>query len=141
MAVPLGRELGRVDLCLFDRTGRREVSRTTLPEYTDEVWHGFLPEVRPGQLYGYRVYGPYDPKNGHRFNHHKLLIDPYAKALSGDFHWHDAHFGYRVGSPREDLSFDRRDTAFVIPKSVVVDFTTARGRERPPPTPWSQTLI
>jgi glycogen operon protein len=129
----------RVDLCLFDRTGRREVSRITLPEYTDEVWHGFLPDVRPGQLYGYRVYGPYDPKNGHRFNHHKLAIDPYAKALSGELHWHDAHFAYRVGSPREDLSFDRRDSAFVIPKSVVVDFTAAwvangvptlRGRRR-----------
>jgi isoamylase len=131
----------RVDLCLFDRTGRREVSRITLPEYTDEVWHGFLPDVRPGQLYGYRVYGPYDPKNGHRFNHHKLVIDPYAKALSGELHWHDAHFAYRVGSPREDLSFDRRDSAFVIPKSVVVDFTAAWGRERRPNAPWSQTVI
>src|SRR5689334_7890693 len=131
----------RVDLCLFDRTGRREVSRITLPEYTDEVWHGFLPEVRPGQLYGYRVYDPYDPKNGHRFNHHKLVIDPYAKALSGELHWHDAHFAYRVGSPREDLSFDRRDSAFVIPKSVVVDFTPAWGRERRPNRPWSQTVI
>jgi isoamylase len=131
----------RVDVCLFDRTGRREVYRVTLPEYTDEVWHGFLPEIRPGQLYGYRVYGPYDPKNGQRFNHHKLLIDPYAKALSGELHWHDAHFAYRVGSPREDLSFDRRDSAFVTPKSVVVDFTPAWGRERRPNTPWSQTLI
>jgi isoamylase len=131
----------RVDLCLFDRTGRRETHRITLPEYTDEVWHGFLPDVRPGQLYGYRVHGPYDPKNGHRFNHHKLLIDPYAKALSGELHWHDAHFAYRVGSPREDLSFDRRDSAFVMPKSVVVDFAAAWGRERRPNTPWSQTVI
>ena len=105
------------------------------------MWHGFFPDVRPGQLYGYRVYGPYDPKNGHRFNHHKLLIDPYAKALSGELHWHDAHFGYRVGSPREDLSFDRRDSAFVMPKSVVIDFAPAWGRERRPNTPWSQTVI
>ena len=74
----------KVELCLFDQKGRRETDRIALPEFTHEVWHGYLPDVRPGQLYGYRVHGPYDPQNGHRFNPHKLLIDPYAKALHGD---------------------------------------------------------
>ena len=111
----------KVELCLFDQKGRRETDRIALPEFTHEVWHGYLPDVRPGQLYGYRVHGPYDPQNGHRFNPHKLLIDPYAKALHGDISWHDARFGYRVGSPRGDLLPDRRDSAFVIPKCVVID--------------------
>ena len=95
----------KVELCLFDREGRREIERIALPEYTDEVWHGYLPEAYPGMLYGYRVHGPYDPNAGHRFNPNKLLIDPYAKALRGQLHWSDAHFGYRPGSAREDLSF------------------------------------
>jgi glycogen operon protein len=80
----------KVELCLFDPKGRRETDRVPLPEYTHEVWHGYLPDVRPGQLYGYRVHGPYDPANGHRFNANKLLIDPYTKALFGDLRWHDA---------------------------------------------------
>ena len=87
----------RVELCIFDARGRRELHRIALPEYTDEVWHGYLTEARPGLLYGYRVYGPYDPHNGHRFNGHKLLVDPYAKALAGTIRWSDAHFGYRIG--------------------------------------------
>src|SRR5919106_5854598 len=111
----------RVELSLFDPSGRREIGRIALPEYTHEVWHGYLPDAMPGLLYGYRVYGPYDPKNGHRFNHHKLMIDPYAKALSGPFRWSDAHYGYRVGSNRADLSFDRRDNASGMPKCRVVD--------------------
>src|SRR5690606_207514 len=97
----------KVELCLFDARGNREVERVTLPAYTHEVWHGYLPDARPGMLYGYRVYGPYEPRRGHRFNHHKLLIDPYAKALHGELHWSDAHFGYRINSNRGDLSFDR----------------------------------
>ncbi len=105
----------RVDLCVFDRNGRREIDRITLPEYTNEVWHGYLPDARPGTLYGYRVYGPYDPGRGHRFNHHKLLLDPYAKAFAGKLAWTDAHFGYRLGAAREDLSFDRRDNARAMP--------------------------
>src|SRR3546814_13499900 len=80
-----------------------------LPEYTDEIWHGYLPDARPGQLYGYRVYGPYEPEQGHRFNHHKLLIDPYAKALEGSLQWDDADFGYHVGDAEDDLSFAPRD--------------------------------
>jgi len=131
----------RVELCLFDPGGRHETDRIALPEYTDEVWHGYLPDLRPGTLYGYRVYGPYDPMHGHRFNHNKLLIDPYAKALHGSLAWHDAHFGYRVGHPREDLSFDRRDNARGVPKCVVVNpaFTWAQDRHTPVPPP--ETII
>src|SRR5208283_2391017 len=95
----------RVELCLFDRSGNREEARIALPEYTDEVWHAYLPDARPNLLYGYRVYGPYDPSNGHRFNPSKLLIDPYARSLHGRLRWSDALFGYRVGSQRVDLSF------------------------------------
>jgi glycogen operon protein len=131
----------KVELCLFDPRGKRETDRIPLPEYTHEVWHGYLPEIRPGQLYGYRVHGPYDPANGHRFNPNKLLIDPYAKALFGDIRWHDAHFGYRVGSPRGDLSPDRRDSAFVMPKCVVIDTAVTWGDERPRRRSWSDTII
>ncbi len=131
----------KVELCLFDSNGRREIERIALPEYTHEIWHGYLPEVRPGQLYGYRVHGPYDPKNGHRFNPHKLLLDPYAAELRGDLRWHDALFGYRVGHNREDLSFDRRDSAFVMPKCVVVDRAVTWGDDRRPQVPWTRTVI
>ena len=111
----------KIELCLFDAKGKREIRRVPLPEYTHEVWDVFFPNLRPGQVYGLRSHGPYDPANGHRFNPAKLLIDPYAKLLLGDLHWHDACFGYRVGSPRLDLSMDRRDSAFVMPKCVVTD--------------------
>src|ERR671910_2245631 len=111
----------RVELCLFDREGRREIERVELPEYTDEVWHGYLPEAYPGLLYGYRVHGPYEPTAGHRFNPHKLLIDPYAKALASTVRWDDSVFGYTIGSPDADLSFDERDSAPYVPKCVVVD--------------------
>ena len=93
----------KVELCLFDRSGQYEQSRIELPEYTDEVWHCYLPEMRPDQLYGYRVYGPYDPAAGHRFNPNKLLLDPYAKAIAGQVRWSDVVYGYRVGSPREEV--------------------------------------
>ncbi|SER15728.1 glycogen operon protein [Faunimonas pinastri] len=131
----------KVELCLFDPAGRREIARVVLPEHTHEVWHGYLPDVRPGQLYGYRVHGPFDPRNGHRFNPNKLLIDPYAKALQGDLRWHDAHFGYRVGSAREDMSLDRRDSAFVMPKCVVIDPAVTWGDDRRPKTSWADTII
>ncbi|MBW7851879.1 MAG: glycogen debranching protein GlgX [Rhodospirillales bacterium] len=131
----------KVELCLFDRHGQREVERLVLPEYTDEVWHGYLPDARPGLLYGYRVYGPHDPLRGHRFNHHKLLIDPYARAIHGQMRWSDAHLGYRANSPREDLSFDRRDSARGTPKSRVVDTAFTWGHDKPPARPWSQTVI
>lgn len=129
----------KVELCLFDQKGRRETDRIALPEFTHEVWHGYFPDLRPGQLYGYRVHGPYDPQNGHRFNPHKLLIDPYAKALHGEIRWHDALFGYRVGAPRGDLLPDRRDSAFVIPKCVVVD--PAPSPDRPLRHKWADTIV
>ncbi len=131
----------KVELCLFDAQGRRELERIALPEHTDDVWHGHLPEVSPGQLYGYRVHGPYDPERGHRFNPNKLLIDPYTKQLNGHIVWSDAHFAYRAGSARADLSFDRRDNARGMPKSVVIDEAFTRARERPLRIPWEDTII
>jgi isoamylase len=132
----------KVELCLFDNQGRRELERVELPERTEDIWHGYLNDVAPGQLYGYRVHGPYDPEQGHRFNPNKLLLDPYAKRLSGRLVWSDAHFGYRTGSPREDLSFDRRDNARGMPKAVVVDESFNRGRhEMRPNIAWEDTII
>jgi len=131
----------RIELCLFDPSGRRETSRLPLPECTDEVWHGYLPNAETGLLYGYRAYGPYDPQNGHRFNPSKLLLDPYARQLAGELRWTDALFGYRVNSPRGDLSFDRRDSAPGMPKAVVTDESFNWGDDRPPNTPWADTVI
>jgi glycogen operon protein len=131
----------KVELCLFDHVGRREVERIALPERTEDVWHGYLNDVAPGQPYGYRVHGPYDPERGHRFNAHKLLIDPYAKALRGRLVWGDAHFGYRLGSPRADLSFDTRDNARGMPKAVVIDAAFTWGAEQRPAIPWEETII
>ena len=131
----------KVELCLFDRSGRREMERIVLPERTDDVWHGYLPEAVPGQVYGYRVHGPYDPANGHRFNSNKLLLDPYAKKLVGPFVWHDAHFGYRTKSARLDLSFDRRDNARGMLKAVVIDPSFNWGNDRRPENPWHDLII
>jgi isoamylase len=131
----------KVELCLFDRQGKRELERIALPERTAEVWHGYLPEVLPGQLYGYRVYGPYDPERGHRFNPNKLLVDPYAKRLTGRVVWSDAHFGYRTGSPRADLSFDRRDSARGMPKAVVIDEAFTWGNDARPQVPWESAIV
>ncbi len=132
----------KVELCLFDSQGRRELERVELPERSEEVWHGYLNDISPGQLYGYRVHGPYEPEHGHRFNPNKLLIDPYAKRLAGRLVWSDAHFGFRIGSAREDLSFDRRDNARGVPKSVVIDETFNWGRrEMRPGIPWEDTFI
>jgi isoamylase len=131
----------RVELCLFDARGRRELRRIALPEYTDQVWHGYLPDARPGLLYGYRVYGPYDPARGHRFNHHKLLLDPYAKLLAGALRWNDAHFGYRVGAARSDLTFDRRDSAAGMPKCVVVDTAFTWGSDQLLHTRWHESVV
>ena len=130
----------RVELCLFSSRGR-EIERIDLPSYGDEVWHGYLPDVMPGQLYGYRVHGPYAPEQGHRFNPAKLLLDPYAKQIVKGFRWSDALYGYRVGSRRADLTQDRRDSAFAMPKAVVVDPAYAWGDDRPPATSWSETVI
>ena len=131
----------KVELCLFDRQGHREMERIALPERTEDVWHGYLNDVAPGQPYGYRVYGPYQPERGFRFNCNKLLLDPYAKQLAGRLVWSDAHFGYRAGSARDDLSFDRRDNARGMPKAVVIDEAFTWGEERRPATPWEDTII
>ena len=131
----------KVELCLFDRTGQYEQARIELPDYTDEVWHCYLPEVRPDQLYGYRVHGPYDPAAGHRFNPNKLLLDPYAKAIAGQVRWSDVVFGYRVGSPRDDLAFDRRDSARHVPKCRVVETAFTWNDDRQPHTSWEETII
>jgi isoamylase len=131
----------KVELCLFDSFGRRESVRIPLPEQTDMVWHGYLPGGRPGQLYGYRVYGPYAPEQGHRFNHHKLLLDPYGKQVQGAIRWSDSHFGYRVGHKQEDLSFDRRDDAAGMPKNRVIDSSFTWGTDKPPRIPWHETVI
>jgi glycogen operon protein len=131
----------RIDLCLFDPSGKREIATFTLPEFTDEVWHGYLPNAQVGLIYGYRAYGPYDPQRGYRFNPHKLLLDPYARRLAGELKWSDALFGHRVNSPRADLSFDRRDSAPGMVKAVVTDESFNWADDRPPNVPWSDTVI
>lgn len=131
----------RIELCLFDPTGRKELARLPLPECTDEVWHGYLPGVESGLVYGYRAFGPWAPHRGHRFNPHKLLLDPYARRLVGALRWSDALFGYRLNSNRADLSFDRRDSAPACPKGVVTDESFNWGNDVRPNTPWSRTVI
>lgn len=131
----------RVELCLFDERGETEIERIELPEYTDEIWHGYLPDARPGQVYGYRVYGPYEPEAGHRFNPNKLLIDPYAKQLVGKLQWSEALFGYTIGDPAGDLSFDERDSAPFVPKCKVIDPAFTWGEQPSLRTPWDRTVI
>jgi glycogen operon protein len=132
----------KVELCLFDDvTDATEAQRIVLPERTDLVWHGYLPDVEPGQLYGYRVHGPYDPAKGHRFNHNKVMLDPYAKAIGRDLKWDDSLFGYRVGDPAGDLSFDDRNNAAFCPLASVIDTAFTWGDDRPPRTPWHKTFI
>jgi isoamylase len=131
-----------VELCLFDPADpRREAHRIPMTERTDQVWHVYLPEARPGLHYGYRVHGPYDPEAGHRFNPAKVLLDPYAKAIAGTVEWSDALFGYRIGDPAGDLAPDDRDSAPLVPKSVVVDPAFTWGDDRPLRTPWHRTVI
>ena len=119
----------RVELCLFDSKTRRETERIAMRWQTNQVWHCYLPEARPGLLYGYRVHGPYDPKRGLRFNPNKLLLDPYAKHIDGGIKWSDALFGYRIGGAREDLTLDRRDDAPGMPKCCVIDTAFHLGRQ------------
>ena len=121
--------------------GVQELERIELPEYTDEVWHGYLPDARPGQVYGYRVHGPYAPTEGHRFNPNKLLLDPYGKQIVGDLEWNDALFGYTIGAEDGDLSFDERDSAPFMPKCRVIDPAFTWGEERRPQTPWERTIF
>jgi glycogen operon protein len=130
----------RVELCLFDHQARRE-TRVLLPEKTNQVWHGYFPDLRPGQLYGYRVHGPYDPKSGHRFNPNKLVLDPYARAIGRNVRWSDEMYGYRIGHRRKDLSYDERDSAPFAPLAMVLDTAFTWGEDRAPRTPWRNTLI
>jgi len=131
----------KVELCLFDDAGQTELERIELPEYTNEIWHGYLPDARPGTTYGYRVHGPYEPTAGHRFNPNKLVLDPYAKAHVGALKWDHACFGYTIGDPDDDLSFDTRDSAPFMPKSRVIDPAFTWGRERPPSVSWERTIL
>jgi glycogen operon protein len=121
-----------VELCLFDSSGRRQLESYRLPQCTDEVWHGYVNGLRPGQLYGYRVHGPYEPAHGHRFNPRKLLIDPYARRLFGRIRWHDAVYGYRRDAHRADLTRDSRDSAPMMPKCIVEDPSHMWGGDEPP---------
>ena len=129
-----------VDLCLFDAKTNRE-KRIRVKEVDNHIWHVNVPTLQPGQLYGYRVYGPYDPQNGHRFNPNKLLIDPYAKALSSRVEWHNSLFGYEMGHLEEDLSFSEEDSAPYVPKSVVIDPSFDWEDDKPPKIPYHKTVI
>jgi isoamylase len=132
----------KLELCLFDSVDAEvESLRIALPERTDQVWHGYLPDARPGQFYGYRAHGPYEPQAGHRFNTHKLLLDPYAKVVGRMVRWSDETFGYRIGDPAEDLAFDDRDSAAYAPLCAVVDHAFTWGDDRPPRIPWHKTII
>ena len=132
----------KVELCLFDDVeDTRESQRIALPEFTDMVWHGYFPDIEPGQLYGFRVHGPYDPGKGHRFNANKIVLDPYTKAIGRDVKWDDSLFGYKVGDPAGDLSFDTRDSAAFAPLGSVLDTAFTWGDDRPPRIPWHKTFI
>src|SRR5436189_657959 len=131
-----------VELCLFDNVDATEENiRIPVTEHTDQVWHVFLPDVRPGQLYGFRVAGPYDPERGLRFNSSKLLLDPYAKAIAGEVSWADEMFGYVVGSKDEDLTRDFRDDAWGVPKSVVIDAAFDWQGDKRPGIPLHSSVI
>ena len=132
----------RVEVCIFDQTAEQEVQRIELPEFTNEIWHGYVPDLGPGTIYGYRVHGPYEPEAGHRFNPNKLLLDPYARAHIGDLRWDPACFGYVIGADGDDLTFDERDSAPYMPKCVVVDPNFDWHRETAwVPAPWDRTIV
>ncbi len=132
----------KVELLFFSGPDAREASQTVvLPERTGPVWHGYLTGVYPGQRYGYRVHGPFEPGNGHRFNPHKVLLDPYAKALGRSLRWDNALFGYAIGDPGEDLSYSEADSAPFAPLGMVVEDAFAWGDDRHPKVPWENTII
>jgi isoamylase len=131
----------KVELCLFDDAGQKELDRIEVPEYTDEVWHGYLPSAKPGTVYGYRVHGPYEPDGGHRFNPNKLLIDPYARQLVGEMRWGPELFGYRLDHADKDKSFDERDSAGLMQKCRVIDPAFTWGTSRKPETSWERTIF
>lgn len=132
----------KVELCFFDSPeATKESTRIQLPRHTDQVWHGFFPDVLPGQLYGFRVHGAWDPANGHRFNPHKVVLDPYAKEIGRQLKWDDSMFGYQIGNPEADLNIDERDNAAFCPLATVIDPAFTWGEDRPPRTPWHKTMI
>lgn len=131
----------KVEVCLFDSKGERETDRIELPEYTNQIFHGYLPAVGPGSFYGYRVHGPYAPDGGHRFNPHKLVLDPYARAHAGMLRSDPAVFGYQMESG-DDTSFDECDSAAFMPKCVVVDPNFDwRGEPGNHAVPWDHTIL
>jgi isoamylase len=128
-----------VELCVFNAEGTTELERLRLPGRTGDIWHGHIAGVGPGFLYGYRVHGPYEPAQGHRFNANKLLIDPYARALTGPVIWNEANHAYRFGDPEGENSFDERDNAQFIPKCIVTP--PADGAAPRLGTPWTDTIV
>ena len=131
----------KVELCLFNESGERETERIRLPEFTNEIWHVYLPELKPETLYGYRVYGPYEPHHGHRFNHHKLLLDPYAKQLKCSIDWRLIQAKTQTTSSKHDFALDRIDSAPGMLKCVVVEPSFDWGEDRHPRIPWDKTII
>ena len=132
----------KVEVCLFDSKGETEIERIALPEYTDGFWHGYIPDVHPAAVYGMRVYGPYEPNAGHRFNPNKLVLDPYARAHIGELKWSPECFGYTIGAEGDDLSYDEHDSAPFMPKCVVVDPNFDwKGQPRSRSVPWDRTII
>ncbi len=130
-----------VEICLFDSAGDKEIARVELPEYTNQIFHGYLPEIGPGAFYGYRVHGPYEPDAGHRFNPNKMVLDPYARAHAGELKWDPAVFGYQMES-MDDLTFDERDSAPFMPKCVVVDPNfNWKGEPNRQFVPWDHTIL
>lgn len=131
-----------VELCLFDGVrAKRETHRIRFNQKTRHIWHGYLPDALPGQLYGYRVYGPYRPNDGHRFNPKKILVDPYAKAVARKYRWYDSMFGYRINNPKQDLAMDTRDNAAYAPLSVVVDSAFTWGNDARPTIPMNEMVL
>src|SRR5579872_2275459 len=135
------RNATRVELCLFDASSGAAEQRLDLPERVEHLWHAFVPGVQPGQLYGYRVHGPYEPDDGYRFNPAKLLIDPYARAIGGRIDWQQPVFGYRLDREAQDLEADERDSAAGVPKSIVIDPAFDWGDDQPPRLSWTDTIV
>ncbi|KQV70509.1 glycogen debranching protein GlgX [Rhizobium sp. Root1220] len=131
----------QMELCLFSPDGKKEVARLALPKREGDIWSGYIADIGPGTLYGYRAHGPYDPKSGHRFNPNKLLLDPYAKQTAGDLRWDDALYGYTVGAKGGDLTFDKRDSAPFMVKGVVQDSDFDWSNDQAIRRPWTDTII
>jgi glycogen operon protein len=131
----------QVELCLFDTPeARAESVRISLPAVTNQVWHCYLPDAKPGQLYGYRVHGSYAPHEGHRFNPHKILLDPYAKAIGRGLQWDDAVYGYPRGA-ENPFGLDRRDSAPFAPLASVIEAAFTWGDDHPLRIPWHDTVV